>query len=156
MINKNKKNLGYSILEILIVLGVMAIISGIIFTMFVSFRKNQALSLDVQTITSVLRQARNQTIASKNSSSYGVHFATSTITLFTGDSYVQNNASNQVYSINSVDAIVTISLYGGGSDVVFRRLTGETSQSGSVTVSSVSTSQTKTVTIYGTGLVESQ
>jgi len=46
-------------------------------------------------------------------------------------------------------------LAGGGVDVIFQRLTGETVQSGTVTMALVaSTTRTKTVTIYGTGLFQ--
>ena len=115
---------GFTILEILISLSVLAIIAVIILTTFVSFRKSQALVLDTDTVVAVLRQARNQTIASKNSSAYGVHFASSKVTLFTGSTYSSGSSSNQDFILNSTDSVLTISLAGGGSDVVFQRLSG--------------------------------
>ncbi len=149
-----KQHQGFSIIEILIVLGIMAILTGITFSVFSSVKKAQALEKDRDSIIEVLRQARSQTLSSKNASQYGVHITSSQITLFTGTSYSVGNSSNQDFILQGSDTIVTISLTGGGSDVVFNRLTGETNQNGTITISSPSTSQTKTVTIYKTGLVE--
>ncbi|MBA3733347.1 prepilin-type N-terminal cleavage/methylation domain-containing protein [Patescibacteria group bacterium] len=155
MINKKLKK-GFSIIELLMSLAIIGLLTTIILTSFVSFRKNQSLSKDTETIVETLRQARNQTLSSKNSSNYGVHIESSKIVLFTGSTYVVNTASNQEFILNSTDNILSITLAGGGSEVVFNRLTGETSQNGTVVVSSAGISKTKTVTIYKTGVIESQ
>ncbi len=147
---------GFTLIEILVAIGIVLVLGFIIVTTFVSFRKNQSLSLDTQTITTVLSQARNQTISSKNSTSYGVHFGTSKITLFTGTVYNSLDTTNEDFNLSSTDTILSVGLNGGGNDVIFERLTGETSRNGTVVVSSPGIAQSKTVTIYKTGLVESQ
>ena len=146
---------GFTILELAIVIAIMATLSAIIISTFISFRKNQALEKDTEIVVQVLEQARNQTLSSKNSSVYGVHFTAPKITLFKGSSYVANDSNNQDFVLSSTDTILTISLAGGGSDIVFNRLTGETTQNGTIVVSSPGLSRTKTVTIYKTGVVES-
>ena len=147
---------GLSIAEILVALGIMALVVSIFLSTFISFRKNQALDKDTEAIVEVLVEARRQTLDSKNSSNYGVHLSAAQITSFTGGVYNSGDSSNINYPLNSTDTILTISLVGGGSDVVFNRLTGETSESGTVVVSSPGISRTKTVTIYKTGVIESQ
>lgn len=157
VLNKiNRKNSGVTAVELLVVLSIITVLSVLIITSFVTFRKNQALVFDTDTVVGVLRQARNQTLSSKNSSNYGVHFTAPKITIFTGSTFNSNASGNQDFVLSSTDTILTISLTGGGSDVVFSRLSGETSQNGTVVVSSPGVSETKTVTIYKTGLVESQ
>ncbi len=145
---------GFSAGELIVVLGVMFLVAGIILSSFVTFRKNQALVMDTDTVVEVLRQARNQTLSSKDSSVYGVHFASTKITLFTGNAYSSGSGSNQDFVLSSTDTILTISLSGGGSDIVFQRLTGETAQNGTIKVSSSGSTASTTVTIYKTGLVE--
>lgn len=147
---------GFTLTEILIVLGVMALLSGIIFSTFITFKKSEALNKDTETIVEVLRQARSQTMSSQNASQYGVHFTSSQVTIFTGATYSSSASSNQNFILSSTDTLLTISLVGGGTDIVFSRLSGETSQNGTVVVSSPDTSRIKTVTIYKTGLVDSQ
>ena len=127
---------GFSMLELFIVLAIITLLCGIVIATFIDFRKNQALSKDTETIVEVLNQARNQTISSKNQSAYGVHFASSVVTLFTGGTYSAGASDNQNFSLNSADTVLTISLTGGGSNVVFTRISGETTQNGTITVSS--------------------
>ena len=152
---KNHKQ-GFVVSEILISLAIFAVLAAVVLIPLISFRKDRSLAYDTQTVSSVLRQARNQTLSSKNSSVYGVHFASSKVTLFTGTSYSSSDTTNEDFVLSSTDTILTITLTGGGSDIVFNRLTGETSQDGTVVISSSGVSETKTVTIYKTGLVDSQ
>ncbi len=154
MYTKYKK--GLSFIEVLLVIGVMALIAVIALSTFISFRKHSALAMDTDTVIGLLRQARNQTLSSKNSSAYGVHFTAPSVTLFTGSAYSAGAADNQTFVLSSTDTILTISLTGGGSDVVFQRLTGETGQNGTIVLSAPGIPETKTVTIYKTGLVEMQ
>lgn len=149
---------GFTLMEILITIAIVALITGIILTTFVEFRQNKALEMDSKVVVEVLREARSRTLTSKNASQYGVHFSASApqITLFTGNIYVDGSATNEPYTLFSTDNILTITLAGGGSDVVFSRLTGETSQSGTIVVSSPTLSKTKNVTINKTGSIDSQ
>lgn len=147
---------GLTLAEILIALAIISIISALMLGAFASYRGNQGLSKDTEMVVEVLRQARVQTLVSKNASPYGVHFATSSIVLFAGTSYSPGLSSNVTFELMSPRAAISTSLLGGGSDVVFDRLTGETSQSGSVTLSSSAASTTKTIVIYKTGTIDWQ
>lgn len=140
----------------MIVLGIMAVLSSIVLGVFLEFRRSQALAKDTENIVELLSQARNQTISSKNSTQYGVHVASTTVTLFIGDSYIDGAAGNEVINLNPQDTVITVNLNGGGTDVVFDRLTGETTQTGTVVISASGLGSTKTVRIYSTGVVESQ
>ncbi len=145
---------GFTFIEVAISISVLFLVASVVLIPLLNYRKSLALQTDTDTITAVLREARNQTLSSKNSTVYGAHITSTKITLFTGASYSSSNVTNKDYALSSTDTIVTINLLGGGSDVVFDRLTGETSQSGTVVVSSPGISRTKTVTIYKTGLIE--
>lgn len=147
---------GFTLIELLMVMGVMGVIGAIVFTSFLKLRDTQALSKDTETIVAVLREARNQTLSSKNASVYGVHFSATSTVFFVGSTYSAGAATNKTYPLNSGDNILTISLAGGGSDVVFQRLSGETSQNGTVVISSSKLSYTKSVVIYKTGVTEVQ
>lgn len=155
-LNKIRNNLGFTILELFIVLGIIFLLVSLVLSGLIGFKKDQALQKDTELIIELLNQARNQTISSKNQSEYGVHFSQSTATIFKGTSYSAGSSDNQNYPLNSTDTIITISLNGGGTDVVFNRLSGETAQAGTVVLSSPGINQIKTVTIYGTGVIDSQ
>ena len=149
-----QKTKGFTAGELIVSLAIMFVVAGIVMSAFINFRKTQSLSIDTETVIEVLRQARNQTLSSKNSTVYGVHLTAPKITLFTGATYSSGASTNQDYNLSSTDTILTISLNGGGSDVIFQRLSGVTAQNGTVIVSSPGLSQTKTITIYKTGLIE--
>jgi len=154
MKSQKLKVFGFTAIEILIVVAMLALMSAIILTGFVSYRHSQIVVKDTELVIEVLREARSLTLQSKNSSVYGVHFETPSVTIFTGATYSVSATDNQVIALNSSDTILTPALSGGGSAVVFKRLSGETDQDGTITISSPNSSTVKTVTIYSTGLVE--
>jgi Tfp pilus assembly protein FimT len=145
---------GFTTIELLSVLCILFILTFIGLNMFISFRQNQSLQKDTETIVEVLAEAHSQTLSSKNASQYGVHVDTQKVTLFLGNSYNAGNATNKEFSLSASDIVLTTNFSDGGNDIVFQRLTGEAVQSGTITVSVPSTSQIKTVTIYKTGVIE--
>jgi prepilin-type N-terminal cleavage/methylation domain-containing protein len=148
----NKK--GFTIIEILIVLSILTLISFITFGFFVDYRKSQGTTQDVELIASLLYKARSDAISSNGSSDYGVHFASSTATTFKGTTYNPSDPVNQVFSFTAGNFLSIISLTSGGVDVVFNKLTGETNQPGSLTLTTADGS-VKVITVYQTGLIQS-
>ncbi len=149
-----KSTSGFSLIELIISFIIIFIMVTIVFNAFIAYKENQALVTDTETIVTILRQARNQTLNSQNSTSYGVHITASKITLFVGTTYIPNASTNQDFLLTTGDTVLTITLAGSGSDVVFNRLSGETAQSGSIVLTGVRVARTKAIQIYKTGLVE--
>ena len=149
---KHKK--GFTVLEVLIVIAIVGILTVIVVTGFQKFNRVESVNRDTETVLETLRSARDQTVASKNELQYGVHFGTQSITLFSGTSYSSGAAGNQVYPLHSGDTILSTVITGGGSNVIFQRLTGQTADYGTVTISSMAASSSNNVIIYDTGLVQ--
>lgn len=144
---------GFTLIEVLAVLAIMLILAGITFTTFKSFNSSQAVDKDVEVILSVLNEARSRTLSSENDTQYGVHIASTSIVLYTGATYASGSASNKTIPLSGHSAL-TLSL-GGASDVLFERLTGESSATGTIVLTAVSNSSlVKTIRLYGTGLAE--
>jgi prepilin-type N-terminal cleavage/methylation domain-containing protein len=149
------KQRGFTFLEILIVVAIIFMLSALSMTVYSKLNRNQTLTKDVQAVEAILEQARSQALASKNSSVYGIHFASTSVTLFDGYTYNASDPDNHVYMLNPENVIWNATLTGGGLDVVFKRLTGETTQSGIVTLSTLITpATTKTITLYKTGVIQ--
>jgi Tfp pilus assembly protein FimT len=151
---------GISVLEILITIAILAVVTAVTFTAFVNTYKYHALDKAEATVMSMLNQARTYTLASQNAASYGVHIATSTVTLFYGAAYAANEPSNEVVQLDRRVYVATTTLNGGGSNIVFSRLTGMTTNYGTITLGLVSTSTdststTTTIRIHQTGIIES-
>jgi prepilin-type N-terminal cleavage/methylation domain-containing protein len=144
---------GFTIIEMLIVIAIMVVVAVIVFWSFRGYRDKQALDGAAEAVVGALAQARERTVASNNAAQHGVHFATDQITIFRGASYP--GADQELISLNPAVEISAISLSGGGSAVVFERLTGGTATGGSVTVSLVSDSSvSRGIAITTTGLIE--
>ncbi len=124
-INKNK---GFTLIEILIVIVIIGIISSIVILNLSKFRNEQLLKNTTLDVVSLLSKARQNTLSSVNSINYGVHFDSNQAVLFTGTGYTSNSTTNEPIVFNS--RVIIPMPYGldigGGSDVIFERLNGET------------------------------
>ncbi len=151
-----KSGAGFTAIEILIAIVVIGVVFSVAMGPLKSFRDAQVIASDTENLLSLLKEARSQTVFSKNSSQYGVHFESERAVLFQGTVFDEPNANNKEFRLNSNLSISNWSLNGGGQDVVFERLTGKTSQFGIVTTSLKNNpSKIKTITISETGIAGS-
>jgi len=122
------KNKGISIIEVLVVISILSIISAIVVPRLSGFRNQQVLKNTTEDIVSLLNEARNNTISSKDSTNYGVHFESDKVVLFKGLSF-ESSTSNKEIKLDSSIVIPEdggINLQNGGDDIVFERITGDT------------------------------
>lgn len=147
---------GFTLIEFLIALSILSVLSAIIFTSMSSFRSGKALQIVSEQILSLLDEGRNNTLGAKDSYAYGIHFESDSVTLFRGTSYSSLEPTNKEIDIDGAVEISNISLAGGGQDVLFQKLTGKTSQSGTITIRLKSdNSKTKTIAIEASGIASS-
>lgn len=155
---KNIKNKGISLIEILIVVSIIATISAIVVINLSKFRNQQVLQNTTEDVVSLLNEARNSTISSKNSNTYGVHFQSDKTTLFSGASFTSDPSNKQINLDSSVIIPVTggINLNSGGNDVIFTRISGDTTNNGTITIQLVNDiTQQKVITISKIGVISS-
>lgn len=148
---KNFKN-GISIIEILIVLSVVALLAAITIPQFSKIRESQVIKSAGVDIISTLNKARSQTLASVNSSEYGVHFQSDRVIIFKGKNFSAGTSTNETILINNPAVISNVTLggmSGTSGDVYFNRLYGVPSSTGTITITTPSNS--KTITISATG-----
>lgn len=146
---------GFSLTEILIVVAISIVLLTIVVSAFSGFNKNQSLNSTVSEVTSVLNEARALTLASYDNKAYGVHFQSDKVILFKGNSFSSSDPSNKTTTISSKISISDITLSGGGDNIIFQRLTGKTSQNGTITLSLISDpSKSKTITVEVSGIIE--
>ena len=152
---RQSSKIGLTIIEIIIVVTLVIMLTTLSFQVFNVFIKRQALDKDTQKIVSMLKEARSATLASRANSVYGVHFVATRTVMFKGTVFIESDSNNRELSLNPRVQITVTNLNGGGSDIIFDRLTGATDQYGSITLSLVaSTSITKIISIEETGIVE--
>ena len=143
---------GLTLIEILLALAIVGIVSAVGMSALSNANKNQALTLESEKVLSLLSRARSETLAAKDSSAFGVHFETSKAVLFKGPTYGAGASGNDIQALSDLVTISSISLSGGTSDVVFQKLTGAASASGTIRLSLLSNaSASTTITIAPTG-----
>ena len=147
---------GVTLVEFLVVLAVVLILSSIVFQTFRTLAQSKSLNGEASRVLAELSRARSLTIASKYADQYGIHFASSSITLFQGSSYSASSASNTVTVLSPTVQIASTSFAGGGLNVIFQRLTGATTQSGTLSIKLKNSTSSKTIIIYKTGAFEIQ
>ena len=146
---------GFTLIEILITVCIIAILSGIILTSLSDFRASSDINGSKDEILTTLQEARSLTLSSKNDSNYGVQFSVSSVTLFKGPIYTADDPSNKVHFLPQGAEISSISLTGGASGVLFSRLTGAVSASGTITIrAKAKPEKTRSITISSSGLIE--
>jgi len=145
---------GFSLLELIIVFGIIALLAGITAGVFRGVRDVEVLDNNVTKIISLFEEARNLTIASEDSSQYGVYATTTFVTLFKGVVYSEVSSDNRVFNFNPLVTITNINLTDSGYSVVFKRLSGEVEQSGSIEITFLGkNSASTTIDILKTGIV---
>jgi len=141
-------------LEIVVVVTILGILIVIIFPSFSKMRENQVIKNAVEDVKSVLHSAKSQSLASIDSSEYGVYFQSDKIIIFKVEIFSVESPDNRITEIILPAGISDITLDGVSSstgDLYFKRLSGTPSKTGTVTISTSSIS--KIITISGTGTI---
>ncbi len=147
---------GLSLIETVIALAVLGLVAAVSIISFSQFRDRQQMARSSEQVTGTLARARSLTVFSQEESQYGVHFTSASVTLFKGVVFSPGDPDNQEINLTQVE-ISNINLNGGGADVVFQRLSGQTANFGTVTLSlSRDPGLTRLVEIKSTGLVQLQ
>ncbi len=138
--------------EIIIILAVLGVILAVVMPQFGKSRETQVLNGAVGDILSSINKARTATLASLDSSAYGVRFETDTIIIFKGTSFSVNAPDNEEINILAPAAISNVTLGGVSAstgDFYFNRISGSPSKYGAVTVSAPNLSKIITITATG-------
>ena len=125
MINHYKQ--GITALELLVIVAVLGVIFSIVIPQFSKTRELQVLKSATSDILSSLNKAQSRTLASVNSSSYGVHLQSDKIIIFKGTVFSVGDANNETINIVTPASISNVTLSGVGStsgNIYFNRLSG--------------------------------
>jgi len=145
---------GFTLIELLVVIAASAIIFVIALNAFRLLRDNEVLDTAAETVNTVVSGAKFKTLSSSDMDNYGVHFETGRVVLFKGNIYAEASSTNVVSALHYLVEISSVNLNGGGSDAVFKMLTGETDNYGTVVIRLKNDhSKTKTVNIEKSGAV---
>ncbi|HCC04762.1 TPA: hypothetical protein DEP58_00470 [Patescibacteria group bacterium] len=152
---KFKLERGFTLTEVLVVIALLLILSALSIGGFRTFAVRSGQAAVSQTVLGALKEAHAKTLASLDDTTYGVHFESSSVTIFQGGTYTASSTENSVRELPTRTSITNVSLTGGSTDVVFARLTGTASSVGTVTVAITSDlTSSQVITIHKSGLCE--
>lgn len=147
--HSNQKNSGFTLLETMIVLAIMTVILAIIIFSYNSAQSKKKVEVTIDSISLRLEEAKSNALAGKKGTDWGVKFNTIGYVLFNGSSFNSadvNNASSTV----ATNITIKTNLSGGGSSVIFSRMTGVPNVTGSVVINDINNIKNLATTTIGT------
>ena len=113
---------GFTIFEILIGMGILAVIFAIGLPISWNFYINYQFDSEVDTFVSVLEQARNSAMVNRNESPHGVYADANQFVIFQGVNYTGRDVSQDKIFPRSGNVNLN-----GPSEIVFSALSGQVS-----------------------------
>lgn len=144
---------GFTLIEALLALGILAVLASVIASGTANFRESSALGQAVDEAIGMLREARARALGAEGGTVAGVHFASSSITRFRGATYLAGAPGNVVFALPGSLEISAITLSTTTGSVAFRRLTGEAAATGTITFLGKRSGRTQSVRIIDSGAV---
>ncbi len=144
---------GFTIIELVIALALIGALIVVILPSFISFRRSSALNTEAEDLVTVINRARLLSVSSKNDQQFGVHFDTDRAVLYQGPTYTSTDPTNEIHVLNSLVTLSGTTINGGGSEVLFQKVTGATSQNATTTLVVTGTTASTTILILPTGVV---
>ncbi len=138
---------GFTLLEVLLSVTLIAIIAGISVPVYQSFQVKNDLEVTANTIAQTLRRAQTLSRAVDGDISWGVSTQNQKITLFKGAGYASRDSSFD--EIFDFPKSITPS---GTGEVVFSKFSGELVSTVTISLTS-SNNETKNITINPKGII---
>ena len=139
----------------ILTVAIVAIITVAALPSYRNFYIKYSLDAASDDLQQYLRTAQSLSMASQNDDQYGVHLVTGTATtmvVFKGTSYASRDTSFDELSETLAPSLTLSSTVSGG-DVVFTKVEGSTTNTGTVTITS-SEGDVHSVTVNAVGMIQ--
>jgi prepilin-type N-terminal cleavage/methylation domain-containing protein len=145
----------FTLIELLIVIGVMGLLVGLSSLSLVSFGKGSELDSGRTTVVQALREAQSDSLANLGNNPWGVHFETNKVVIYqdTGSGYNPADIANNRTKLFPKGVVASWNLTGGTNYLLFDKGLGTTLNNGSITISSTANT-TATITINSEGMID--
>jgi len=140
---------GFTLFEILAVIAFLAILASMVAVFGISSLKTQEVDRTLQTIRNNLITARNQAMSERESSRWGVAFATSSIMAFKGSTYATRDHTFDLFNPFAPGIHIT-----GISEIVFVPPFGNVATSGVITITDGD--RTVSISVNPYGMIQAQ
>lgn len=141
------RNTGFTLLELILSIAVVAILAGIAIPIYQSFQTRNDLDIAIVEIAQTIRRSQILAQAVDGDISWGTYIQPGSITLFKGTSYVARDSNfDELFSIP--DSVTPSGL----SEIVFTKFTGLPQATGTTTLTS-NINETRSITINAKGTI---
>ncbi|MFH0873317.1 MAG: type II secretion system protein [Candidatus Komeilibacteria bacterium] len=157
---RNNHLLGFTLIEIIVTMAILGILLTLGQGAYSVWQKMVHINNAAEELKSVLVQTQQKAAASADAKSWGVHFEADRYIIFSGDLYDPADTANKIKSLVGLTIInPDTSLSDGASgyspDAVFAKFTGQTVNSGAITLSVISDlTVTRSITISKLGVIQ--
>jgi len=127
----------FSLIEVLVIIAVIAILVGLSSLNLVSFGRASEVDAGRVEVVQALREAQSNSMANLGANPWGVHFESAKVVIFQdgGAGFDPNDSQNNRVKIMPKGISLSWIFTGGGDNLMFEKGTGQTLNSGTVTVS---------------------
>lgn len=146
--NKASHTDGFTVLELLLVIGLMAVIAGFLISGFVAYGTAQQFRSAVIESELVVREVRQRTVSAETDTFFGIAIFSNRLDVY------EETPSAVVRSLALPGVEYIPALTNGTTTLSFSRLVGLPSATGTITVRHLRTGDTATITISDTGLIQ--
>jgi prepilin-type N-terminal cleavage/methylation domain-containing protein len=156
ILNSNSK--AFTLIELIISIGILAILAGVGFINIINYRHRQDLTSTAQEIIEVLRNSQNRSLSQEGGGRWGVYFNNPTgaandfYELFQGADYA--TATSVSKSVLPSNIQFDIPASGSSSTIIFSPITGLPNAGATVKISLISSqTSSSTITVNSNGKI---
>jgi type II secretory pathway pseudopilin PulG len=143
---------GFTLVEILVILAILVLVIGFVTIGFRNFASFQQYNQAVSEVRFMLETTQQQARSANDDASHGVKFSPSSLISFVGDAYVVGDPQNDTATYSLVT--LQYDLTGGADEVIFAKLTGLPSATGTVTIIGERFIASTTIEITAAGVIQ--
>lgn len=151
MLFSMKQSAGFTIIELIIVVSILAIMAGVTISGFLNYVRYQQYQATVATVTLELSQVQAEAKVALQDENHGFNVGTDRITFYTGDFYNALDTTNEVVVFDNVRFIPTLT--NGVTDVRLGKVTGLPSATGTIEIVGTGFAATTTITLTKAGVL---
>ena len=149
---------GFTLLELILVVGILAILGTVGFNFYFNFQIDVKVDEEINRLQQVLRQIQQKAVSGEEGAKWGIRFVNNTADdqhydVFWGDSFSAGTSTDIYYLPSGV--IFTTPSTSSTLDVIFNKRTGESASSSIVTIiiQAETSDVSKSVSITPKGLI---
>lgn len=138
---------GFTMVELLLSVGIISMLAGLSLPLYASFYNRTNLDTATDQVAHALRRAQTFSRAANGDTTWGVRVQSGSAVVFKGATYAARDATyDEIISLNNITPT-------GLSEVVFTKLYGVPSTTGTITLTETTINESKAIELNVKGLV---